>query len=69
MAYNGYARTMRLAHSMFDGDAIFALATGPVDADLSVVGMLSARVMDQAVIRAVKRATPFFGLKWYSDLK
>jgi L-aminopeptidase/D-esterase-like protein len=68
MAHDGYARTMRPAHSMFDGDTIFALATGAVDADLSVVGMLSARVMEQAVIRAVKKATPLYGLKCYSDL-
>jgi L-aminopeptidase/D-esterase-like protein len=60
---------MRPAHSMFDGDTIFALATGAIDADLSVVGMLSARVMEQAVISAVKRATPLHGLKSYGDLK
>ena len=68
MAHNGYGRTMRPAHSMFDGDTIFALATGPLDADLSVVGSLSARVMEQAVIRAVKKATSLCGLKSYSDL-
>jgi len=44
-------------------------ATGTVDADLSIVGMLSTRVMEQAVIRAVKRATPLHGLKCYRDLK
>jgi L-aminopeptidase/D-esterase-like protein len=69
MAHDGYARTMRPAHSMFDGDTIFSLATGTVDADLSIVGMLSARVMEQAVISAVKRATPLHGLKCCSDLK
>jgi len=30
MAQNGYARTMRPAHTMFDGDAIFAMSTGGV---------------------------------------
>jgi len=63
MAHNGYGRTIRPAHSMFDGDTIFTMATGQVDADVSVVGLLSARVMEQAVIRAVKKATSLGGLK------
>jgi L-aminopeptidase/D-esterase-like protein len=54
---------------MFDGDTIFCMATGHVDADVSVVGMLSARAMEQAVIRGVKKASPLHGLKCYADLK
>jgi L-aminopeptidase/D-esterase-like protein len=69
MAQNGYARTMRPAHSMFDGDTVFAMATGRVEADLSVVGMLSARVMERAVVSAVKSAAPLGGFKCYADLK
>ncbi len=67
MAHNGYGRTMRPAHSMFDGDTIFAVATGKVDTDVSVAGLLAARTMEQAVIKAVKKATPLCGLKSYSD--
>jgi L-aminopeptidase/D-esterase-like protein len=69
MAHNGYARTMRPAHSMFDGDTIFTLGTGKVEADLSVLGLLSARVMERAVIAAVKKAQPLFGLKCWADLE
>lgn len=69
MAQNGYARTMRPAHSMFDGDTIFTMATGRVEADLSVLGLLSARVMERAVIAAVKNARPLFGLKCWADLE
>jgi len=68
MAHNGYGRTLRPAHSMFDGDTIFALATGRVDTDVSVAGLLAARTMEQAVVRAVKLATPLCGLKTYRDL-
>ncbi len=68
MAHNGYARTLRPSHSMVDGDTIFALATGKVDTDVSVVGLLAARTMEQAVIRAAKKATPLCGLKTYGDL-
>ena len=69
MAQNGYARTMRPAHSMYDGDTIFAMSTGSVEADLSVVGLLAARVMERAVIAAVKNAESLCGLKCYTDLK
>ncbi len=68
MAHNGYGRTIRPAHTMFDGDTIFAVATGRVDTDVSVAGLLAARIIEQAVVRAVKRATPLCGLKCNSEL-
>jgi L-aminopeptidase/D-esterase-like protein len=67
MAQNGYARTMRPAHTMFDGDTIFALSTGNVAADLSVVGLLAARVMERAIVAAIKNTTSLCGLKCYAD--
>jgi len=69
MAQNGYARTMRPAHSMFDGDTIFALSTGSIEADLTVAGFLAARAMERAVIAAVKNTESLCGLKCYADLK
>lgn len=69
MAHNGYARTLRPAHSMFDGDTIFSLATGKVEADVNVVGLLAARVMERAVVAAVKNATPLCGLKSWSGMR
>jgi L-aminopeptidase/D-esterase-like protein len=68
MAQNGYARSMRPAHTMFDGDTIFSMATGRVAADLSVVGLLAARVMERAVVAAVKNTTSLCGLKCHADL-
>ena len=68
MAHNGYARTMRPAHTMFDGDTIFVLSTGSVIADVNVVGLLAARVMEQAVITAIKRASSLSGFKSYQDM-
>lgn len=68
MAHNGYARAMRPAHTMFDGDTIFAMATGSVEADLSVVGMLAARTMERAVVAAVKNARSLCGLRCHGDL-
>lgn len=67
MAHNGYARTIRPSHTMFDGDTIFVMSTGEVEADVSVVGLLAAKVMERAVINAVKKADPLFGFKAYRD--
>lgn len=68
MAHNGYARTMRPAHSMFDGDTIFTMGTGYIDADINVIGLLAARVIENAVIRGVKNASSLLGYKAYKDL-
>ena len=69
MAQNGYARTMRPAHSMVDGDTIFTMATGHIEADVSVLGLLSARVMERAIISAIKKAHSLFGLKCWADME
>jgi L-aminopeptidase/D-esterase-like protein len=68
MAQNGFATTIRPAHSMYDGDTIFALSTGDIEAELSTVGFLAARVVERAVVCAVKNAQPLCGLVCYSEL-
>lgn len=68
MAHDGYARTMRPAHTMLDGDTIFALSVGEVQADISAVGTLGAHVMAKAVLTAVKEATSLAGFRAMSEL-
>ena len=63
MAHDGLARAVRPAHTMMDGDTIFALATGSAGpANVSVIGALAAEVTAQAIRRAVLAATPLAGL-------
>lgn len=62
MAQDGLARTVRPAHTMLDGDTIFALATGEKKADVNIVGAFGAEVFAQAVIRAIRSAEPAAGL-------
>lgn len=69
MSHNGYARAMRPAHSIFDGDTIFTMATGKVEADLSVVGLLAARVMERAIVNAIKSAESLHGFNAHKDIK
>lgn len=63
MAQNGYALAIRPVHTTADGDSVYALSTGEVDADVNVVGTLAARVMARAVARAVLAAGPAYGLR------
>lgn len=69
MAQDGIARTVRPAHTMVDGDTLFALSTEEQAADVNVVGAYGAEVVAQAVIRAVKCATGAGGLPAYSDVR
>ena len=62
MAQDGVARTLRPAHTMMDGDTVFALATGQKKADVSTVGAYAAEVLAQAIVRAVRAAKPAGGL-------
>jgi L-aminopeptidase/D-esterase-like protein len=65
MAQDGLARTVRPAHTMLDGDTIFALATGKKSArkaNVNIVGAFGAEVFAQAVLRAVYAAQPIAGL-------
>ena len=38
MAHDGLARAVRPAHTMLDGDTIFALSTGNKKADVTIIG-------------------------------
>ena len=67
MAHDGLAQSIRPAHTMFDGDTIFALATGEKDADVSMVGAFAAEVMAEAILRAVRTAAPSGGLPGLLD--
>jgi L-aminopeptidase/D-esterase-like protein len=62
MAQDGIARTIRPAHTMLDGDVVFALSTGARKADVSILGAFAAQLMAEAVVRAVKMAGPAGGL-------
>jgi L-aminopeptidase/D-esterase-like protein len=63
MAHDGLARAVRPAHTLLDGDTIFALATGTAGrANVSVIGAFAAEATAQAIRQAVQAATPVVGL-------
>ena len=54
MAHDGMARAIRPAHTMFDGDTLFTLATGThTNGSVNTVGILAAEVVAEAIVNAV----------------
>lgn len=68
MAHNGFARTIRPVHTSNDGDSIYALSLGTVEANIDVVGTLASYVMGKAVGRAVRTAHGMCGFPAMRDL-
>lgn len=72
MAHNGLAQAIRPAHTMFDGDTVFALALGsrsqtrpdPATTALQVsrIGATAATTLARAIIKAVRFATDLHGV-------
>ncbi len=69
MAQDGIARAVRPAHTMFDGDTLFALATGDEPADANLVGGHAPEAVIQAIVRAVRAAEGVAGLPAWRDLQ
>jgi len=72
MAHNGLAQAIRPAHTMFDGDTVFALALGPrsqtrpepamLASHVSSIGAAAAITLARAIIKAVLHATTLHGV-------
>lgn len=71
MAHDGFARAIVPAHTMGDGDTIFAIATGDHagDANVSLIGGLAAEVMADAILRGVREATGLPNIPAVRDLR
>ena len=72
MAQDGLAQAIRPAHTPFDGDTVFALATGEsgdVDpARLARLGSAAASCLARAVMRALVAAAPLGGYAGWREL-
>ncbi|MGI6498393.1 MAG: P1 family peptidase [Oscillospiraceae bacterium] len=56
LGHNGIARAVYPAHSVFDGDTMFAMCTGDVETNFDAAGILAAEAVRCAIINAVKQA-------------
>jgi len=68
MAHNGIALTIRPAHTMYDGDTLFALSTQKRKADVNIIGAYAAIAVADAIVRAVKLAKESGGLPSYTEI-
>ena len=68
MAQDGFARSIRPVHTTADGDSIYAVSLGDLEADQDLVGALGAEVMSEAIKRAVYAAESAYGFPSAGDL-
>jgi L-aminopeptidase/D-esterase-like protein len=68
MGHDGLARAVYPVHTSVDGDVVFAASVGAVEEAPDVVGAWGARVMEDAIVRAVLAAEGVAGLPAASDL-
>ena len=69
MAHDGYARSISPVHTSADGDSIYALSAGDIEADIDAVGVIAAEVISEAIKAAVYSAESAYGLYSAKDLK
>lgn len=67
MAQDGIARTIRPAHTMFDGDTIFSLSTCQNRGDVNLIGAYAAEAVAGAIISGIQNANTISGRISYSD--
>ncbi len=69
MAQDAYARCIKPVHTPHDGDTIFVMASGDVDARTDMVGILATEAMERAIRSAVRSATGAYGLRAACDIE
>jgi L-aminopeptidase/D-esterase-like protein len=70
MSQDGLARAVVPSHTPWDGDTMFSLATGTLEAgaDVLIVGALAADVTAEAIVRAVRAARGLEAIPAAADL-
>lgn len=68
MAADAYAHAISPTHSTSDGDTVFVMATGEVEAAPDAVGVLATRALERAIADAARSATSAYGFRAACDL-
>lgn len=55
MTHDAYARCIRPIHTSMDGDSIYAMSVGDIEAPLDLVGTVANKVMCEAIKKACKK--------------
>jgi L-aminopeptidase/D-esterase-like protein len=62
LAQHGLVRGLSPAHTLFDGDIVFAVSTGTQVADLTRLGVVAADLLATCLCRAVRAACTLGGV-------
>ena len=70
-SHDGLAMALRPAHTMGDGDCVFALATGRFEGEVDMNRLLAAAALcvSQAIVRSVLQAEGIGGIPSVKDLE
>lgn len=68
MAQGGLIKTISPVHTTFDGDLVFGISAGTIEADINKVGVLGEFVIAEAIKRAVKKADGFGIIPAFKDI-
>lgn len=68
LAHHGLVRAIRPVHTTFDGDLVFTLASGQIEADINGLGVMAARALQLAIYDAINAAQSLPGLPSSHDL-
>lgn len=62
LAQHGMVRTISPVHTVYDGDIVFALSTGSVEADFTALGIAAADAVAESIMRSVLSAWTLGGV-------
>jgi L-aminopeptidase/D-esterase-like protein len=61
-AHEGFTRAIKPSHTIYDGDTVFSLATGEVEASQAQLEEMAARAVAEAIRRGVRSAESLGGV-------
>ena len=67
--HNAYARVIRPVHTSLDGDSVYAVSVGDVEADVDVVSAIAQEVLARAVKDAILSTEDKYGLLCAKSMK
>ena len=68
MSADAYAHAIAPTHTTNDGDTVFVMATGEVEAPVDVVGALATKALGRAIADGARQATGAYGYPAARDL-
>lgn len=66
-AHDGIAQSVRPSHTDFDGDTIFSLASGEIEANPFVISAFAAEAVAQAIRNGIRNATSLDSVRAWNE--